>query len=84
MKLSSKLATLILSSVKQGGSYDPAEVLPRIEEQLTSDEYKTAEAFLTWVFQGITDNPEEFPGRRFGANIKDRFKEFIQSTKAKK
>lgn len=94
MKLSKKLETLILAGCKQAGSYSPDDILPRIEEQLTVSEYQVAKKFLEWIFEGITNNPEEWPGRRFGtglkmfgtffysgATIQDRFKEFCRKPK---
>jgi len=43
------LRTLLLSGVKQVGTYDPDEVLDQIYENLTEPETKTVRAFLTWV-----------------------------------
>lgn len=71
MKLTKKLETLLFMACKQSGSYDPDEALTYIEEQLTSDEYHTATAFLSWV-------SADEATRKFGnANIKERFKEFV-------
>jgi len=43
------LYTMIKMSVKVCGSFNPAEVLPYIEEELTGKEYSIIESFLTWV-----------------------------------
>ena len=74
-KLTKRLETLLFMACKQAGSYDPDETLHYIEEQLNGDEYKSAQAFLEWV-NADTSN------RKFGsANIKERFKEFVNCTK---
>ncbi len=66
--LSDKLKTLLIMGVQQCGSYDPDEVFPYIEEQLTQTEYVVAACFLTWICQNKLT---------FGhANIDKRFKEF--------
>lgn len=49
MRLSAKVKALLLQGVTQAGSYDPDEVLFRIEESLTGQEEKAVREFLEWV-----------------------------------
>jgi hypothetical protein len=66
--LSAKLRARLLMGVEQSGGYDPDEVLPYIEEHLTSTEYVVAQSFLTWICQN---------NLKFGhGNIDERFAEF--------
>ena len=68
IKMSRILRCLLLKAVKEAGSYNPEQVLFRIEESLTGDEYRTAESFLKWVGSN---------GLMFGSgNIDARFQEF--------
>ena len=70
-KLSPKLKNLLLQGVKQVGSYDPDEVFPYIEEQLTGAEYVVAQGFLTWMCENDLT---------FGhGNINQRFDEYARS-----
>lgn len=47
-----KVHILLLQAVRQAGSYEPDEVLSRIEEQLTGDQYDACAAFLKWIVTG--------------------------------
>lgn len=49
--LTSTAERLVLMALKQAGTYEPSEVLHRIEEQLTGPEYETLEGFLGWVVE---------------------------------
>ena len=71
MQLSSKLKTLLMMGVKAAGSYNAMNALPPIEEQMTSREFATAAAFLSWVVA----NQLTF-GR---GNIHERFQQFLAS-----
>lgn len=63
--LTEPLRTLLLRAVGSTGSCDPAETLPMIEEDLTSAEFRQAEAFLAWCHT---------TGHRFGhSNIHIRW-----------
>jgi len=48
-KLTSRLQLLITNGTHSAGTYDPSEALSSVEEQMTIDEYRLAESFLTWV-----------------------------------
>lgn len=72
-RLSDKLWTLIDEAVHICGSYDPIEVLSRIEERLTWDELKIVKGFLTYVH----DNNLAFGH----GNYQQRFKEYKNSLK---
>jgi hypothetical protein len=61
------LATLLLQAVGHSGSFNPDKTLFYIEESLTLEEYKTAEAFLNWC---VTNN------RTFGHNIRQVYQEY--------
>lgn len=67
------LKTLLLMACKEAGTYDPDEVLPRIEEQLTGPEYDSANGFLAWVMKD-EDN------RHFGhGNIDTVFGQWLKA-----
>jgi hypothetical protein len=65
--LTPTLEALLHNGVKTIGSFEPDKVLPFIEEQLTSQEYETGYAFLSWV----ADN-----NKTFGWNLPEVFNEF--------
>ncbi len=75
MKLSQrsrgKVEALLHSSVRAAGSYKPDDVMFRIEEQLTGDEYDACHAFLTWIVK--TD-------RGFGHNLPTVWDEWEKSS----
>ena len=72
--LKEPLPTLLRMTVKECGSYDPDEVMPRIEEQLTGDQYEIVDKFLTWV----RDN-----NLGFGRNIQEVYSAYLRDdTKA--
>jgi hypothetical protein len=72
-KLKEPFRTLLLMGVKSAGNYDPADVLPHIEEQLTQPEYQMAEGFLSWCKQN---------GKMFGhATIERQFLAWIEIAK---
>lgn len=48
-RLSEKCKTLIGQAVRTFGTYDPDEVLPYIEEELTGAEYNTVNKFLSYL-----------------------------------
>lgn len=65
----------LLEGCKEAGSYAPGDVLHRIEESLTGDEYESAMGFLTWVTE---------TGRTFGhGNIDAMYEEWTGYTGAK-
>lgn len=81
-KLTKRLETLLLMGVKQVGSYEPDYVFAYIGEELNGPETEAGYNFLHWVHEGITQNPKEYPGRRFGhGTLKQRFKEFQKAVK---
>ncbi|RDJ34928.1 MAG: hypothetical protein DWQ19_08830 [Crenarchaeota archaeon] len=70
--LSDKLRTLLLKGASQAGGFDPDEVFPYIEEQLTQAEYLTAQLFLTWICEN---------NLTFGhGNIQQRFAEHLKTS----
>jgi hypothetical protein len=70
-QLSGKCKTLLLSGVKQAGSYKPEEVMVFIEEMLTFREFNIVSAFLKWVVSN---------GREFGhGNVDNTYQEFRAS-----
>lgn len=68
--LSDRTELLIRQAVKHTGTYDPNECLFTVEEEMTLDEYDTAEAFLRWIHDG---------DRTFGHNIREVFAEWVGS-----
>ncbi len=68
MKLSSKLATLLVMGAKTAGSYEPMRALGTVEEEMTLQEIATAARFLKWIVaKKLT----------FGrGNIRKRFQQF--------
>lgn len=66
-----KLEQLILLGVRQAGSYQPEDVLPRIEEVLTIPQYRKIRSFLTWV----CENNRKFGHGNISAVIEE-YKEF--------
>lgn len=49
MKRDSKLEMILLEGPKRCGTYKPEEVLGPYEESLSEAEYRTLDAFLSWV-----------------------------------
>ena len=70
-QLSERLQGLIHQGVKTFGTYDPKEVVPLFEEELTLDELEAAQGFLGWVHEN---------GKQFGwGNIDKVWREYQRS-----
>lgn len=69
-ELKEPLPALIIMAVKQTGSYDPSDIMPCFEEQLTGDQYQTAHDFLSWVHT---------QGLEFGSNIQEVYANYKRS-----
>lgn len=66
------LYTLISSGVNMSGTFDPLEILPYIEEQLTCVEYNQVEHFLEWVHNN---------DKQFGSgNYEQVYQEYLKAT----
>lgn len=70
--LSDKIKSAILRAVKQFGSYDPAEIISYIEEELTLAELTDAVDFLKWVHTN---------DHHFGHNIDEVYARFVRQRK---
>ena len=70
-KKMTKVQVLIHMATKQAGTYNPDEALPYVEEQMTVDEAREAQAFLTWVVKTKA---------RFGWNLPEVWAQWKKET----
>jgi hypothetical protein len=67
------LYAMLQGALKSSGTYDPDQVLGRIEEQLTLADYRELHAFLGWVHRN---------DKQFGRDTyNERFAEWKESLK---
>lgn len=74
-KFSFRLFAIISSGVKATGSYNPDEIMPFFEEQLTFAEVKALEPFFRWI-------EEDRSHHSFGiGNYQQRYQEYLNTKK---
>ena len=75
-QLSERVFLLISQGVRAFGTYDPDEIMPMIEEELTVDEHDRVAAYLKWVH--AADDGDEGNARGFGhSTYRVRYAEFL-------
>jgi hypothetical protein len=66
-ELTEPLRTLLRMGCKQAGTYNPDEALACVEEQMTDEDFETAQAFLKWLVKNK---------RTFGHNLPDVWNDY--------